>query len=115
MNHWRNGNESNDGRTLSRCAPDAELVLAARRGDKRASWKVVARHQAMVCGIALGILGDFAASEDTAQEASRPRGANSTSFVSRSVCARGSDRSRATPRWATFGVNADTMIWGNTR
>jgi RNA polymerase sigma factor (sigma-70 family) len=48
---------------------DAELVLAARRGDKRAFVEIVARHQAMVCGIALGILGDFAASEDAGQEA----------------------------------------------
>ena len=49
--------------------PDAELVRAARRGDKRAFVEIVARHQAMVCGIALGVLGDFAASEDAAQEA----------------------------------------------
>src|SRR5213594_581317 len=49
--------------------PDAELVHAARRGDKRAFVEIVARHQAMVCGIALGVLGDFAASEDAAQEA----------------------------------------------
>src|SRR6184192_4335296 len=48
---------------------DAELVHAARRGDKRAFVEIVARHQAMVCGIALGILGDFAASEDVGQEA----------------------------------------------
>ena len=50
-------------------ASDAELVQAARRGDKRAFVEIVARHQAMVCGVALGILGDFAASEDAAQEA----------------------------------------------
>src|SRR5439155_24770783 len=49
--------------------PDAELVRAARRGDKRAFVEIVARHQAMVCGVALGILGDFAASEDAGQEA----------------------------------------------
>src|SRR6266436_4795214 len=49
--------------------PDAELVHAARRGDKRAFVEIVARHQAMVCGIALGILGDFGASEDAGQEA----------------------------------------------
>src|SRR5438045_2976791 len=48
---------------------DAELVHAARRGDKRAFVEIVARHQAMVCGIALGILGDFALSEDAGQEA----------------------------------------------
>src|SRR5438093_857637 len=55
--------------TPERCTPDAELVHATRRGDKRAFVEIVARHQAMVCGIALGILGDFAASEDAAQEA----------------------------------------------
>ena len=48
---------------------DAELVHAARRGDKPAFVEIVARHQAMVCGIALGILGDLAASEDAGQEA----------------------------------------------
>ncbi len=48
---------------------DARLVLAARRGDKQAFVEIVARHQAMVCGIALGVLGDFAASEDAGQEA----------------------------------------------
>ena len=59
----------------SRSAPqagaesDAQLVDSARQGDKRAFVEIVARHQAMVCGIALGILGDFAASEDAAQEA----------------------------------------------
>jgi RNA polymerase sigma factor (sigma-70 family) len=56
-------------RDLKAFRPDAELVLAARRGDKRAFVEIVARHQAMVCGIALGILGDFAASEDAGQEA----------------------------------------------
>src|SRR5215467_14395793 len=50
-------------------ASDVELVRAARRGDKRAFVEIVARHQSMVCGIALGILGDFAASEDVGQEA----------------------------------------------
>src|SRR5215475_5672265 len=48
---------------------DEELIHAARRGDKRAFVEIVARHQAMVCGIALGILGDFAASQDAAQDA----------------------------------------------
>src|SRR3954464_5201779 len=51
---------------------DAELVHAARRGDKRGFVEIVARHQEMVCGIALGILGDFAASENAAQEAFLP-------------------------------------------
>src|ERR1041385_1256095 len=58
-----------NGKHRTAATPDAELVLAARRGDKRAFVEIVARHQAMVCGIALGILGDFAASEDAAQEA----------------------------------------------
>src|SRR5262245_62424927 len=49
--------------------PDAELVHAARRGHKQAFVEIVARHQAMVCGVAFGILSDFAASEDAAQEA----------------------------------------------
>ena len=48
---------------------DAQLVRAAWLGDKRAFVEIVARHQAMVCGIALAVLGDFAASEDAAQEA----------------------------------------------
>jgi RNA polymerase sigma factor (sigma-70 family) len=49
--------------------PDAELVRACRRGEKRAFVEIVARHQAMVCGVAFAILNDFAASEDAAQEA----------------------------------------------
>jgi RNA polymerase sigma factor (sigma-70 family) len=62
----RHGSKSNEnGERLV----DGELARAARRGDKRAFVEIVARHQAMVCGIALGILGDFAASEDAAQEA----------------------------------------------
>src|SRR4026208_1451291 len=60
MKELRQGNGS---------ASDAELVHAARRGDKRAFVEIVARHQAMVCGVALGILGDLAASEDAGQEA----------------------------------------------
>jgi len=48
---------------------DADLVQAARGGDKRAFVEIVARHQAMVCGVALGIVGDFAASEDAGQDA----------------------------------------------
>ncbi|MDB6129830.1 MAG: hypothetical protein JWM04_937, partial [Verrucomicrobiales bacterium] len=48
---------------------DVELVLAARRGEKKAFVEIVSRYQAMVCGIALGILTNFAASEDAAQDA----------------------------------------------
>ncbi|MCI0538927.1 MAG: sigma-70 family RNA polymerase sigma factor [Verrucomicrobiales bacterium] len=73
MNHPRNTNGLGvsslpvPGRSLA--SSDAELVHTARRGDKRAFVEIVARHQAMVCGIAFGILGDFAASEDAAQDA----------------------------------------------
>jgi RNA polymerase sigma factor (sigma-70 family) len=69
---WQNKNgNTQTGRTPENNAPasDAELVRAVRRGDKRAFVEIVARHQAMVCGVALGILGDFAASEDAGQEA----------------------------------------------
>ena len=73
MNHTRKENTAGaDGKVaLGRGAlsSDAELVQAARRGEKRAFVEIVARHQALVCGVALGILGDFAASEDAAQEA----------------------------------------------
>ena len=48
---------------------DAALVLAARAGDKAAFVQIVTRHQALVCGVAFGLLSDFAASEDAAQEA----------------------------------------------
>ncbi|HKQ40449.1 MAG TPA: sigma-70 family RNA polymerase sigma factor [Verrucomicrobiae bacterium] len=63
MNRLGKGNKGDAERT------DGELVLAARQGDKRAFVEIVARHQAMVCGTALSILGDFAASEDAGQEA----------------------------------------------
>src|SRR5262247_2968853 len=72
MFKWRTTNDTTEARRAS--APtmfqsDVELVHAVRRGDKWAFVEIVARHQAMVCGMALGILGDFAASEDAAQEA----------------------------------------------
>src|SRR5213593_4704683 len=67
----RNGVAAAGGPEPGRSAAvsDAALVRAVWLGDKRAFVEIVARHQAMVCGIALGILGDFAASEDAAQEA----------------------------------------------
>src|SRR5206468_969019 len=68
MIHLRKANTGTSAPTPGRSATDAELVHAARQGDKRAFVEIVARHQAMVCGIALGILRDFAASEDAAQE-----------------------------------------------
>jgi len=73
MRQAQNGSDPAESRgSGSRSAatpPDAELARAAQRGDKRAFVEIVARHQAMVCGVALGILGDFAASEDAAQDA----------------------------------------------
>lgn len=54
---------------VHRSPSDSELAVAARQGDKRAFVQIVTRHQAMVCGIALSILGDFASSEDAGQEA----------------------------------------------
>lgn len=69
MSLWNRTN-SNRATTGTRdIRTDAELVRAARQGDKRAFVAIVARHQSMVCGIALGVLGDFAASEDAGQEA----------------------------------------------
>jgi RNA polymerase sigma factor (sigma-70 family) len=50
-------------------AADSELVSAAQAGDKAAFVKIVHRYQTMVCGIALGMLGDLAASEDAGQDA----------------------------------------------
>src|SRR6266545_4882362 len=73
MNRLRQGNESAATSGLEpeggAATSDVDLVHAARRGDKRAFVEIVARHQAMMCGIALRILGDFAASEDAGQEA----------------------------------------------
>ncbi|HXJ60128.1 MAG TPA: sigma-70 family RNA polymerase sigma factor [Verrucomicrobiae bacterium] len=75
MNHLGNSSDAamNPAGTVGKegkASPsDAELVQACCRGDKRAFVEIVVRHQAMVCGIALGILGDFAASEDAGQEA----------------------------------------------
>ena len=47
---------------------DKELALAAARGDEQAFVKIVQNYQAMVTGITLGVLGNFAASEDAAQD-----------------------------------------------
>ena len=38
------------------------------RGTSARLWRIVARYQATVSGVALGILNDFEASEDAAQE-----------------------------------------------
>ncbi|HEX5222385.1 MAG TPA: sigma-70 family RNA polymerase sigma factor [Verrucomicrobiae bacterium] len=69
---WQNKNGKTETGRLpegNASVSDAELVRGARRGAKKAFVEIVARHQAMVCGVALGILGDFAASEDAGQEA----------------------------------------------
>jgi len=48
---------------------DQKLAQAAAQGEENAFVGIVQRYQAMVTGITLGVLGDFAASEDAAQEA----------------------------------------------
>ncbi len=53
--------------SASACS-DAALVAACLRGDKTAFLQLVRRHQALVCAIAYHGTGDFAASEDVAQE-----------------------------------------------
>ena len=45
------------------------LIALRRYAVNQAFVEIVARHQAMVCGIALSIVGSIAASEDVAQEA----------------------------------------------
>lgn len=48
---------------------DAELVAAARAGDREAFGVLVDRHQRRVLAVAAGIAGDFHDAEDLAQEA----------------------------------------------
>jgi len=48
---------------------DVALVHAVLGGDREAYASLVRRHQAAVCGLAYSVCGDFAASEDIAQEA----------------------------------------------
>jgi RNA polymerase sigma factor (sigma-70 family) len=48
---------------------DVALVRAVLGGDREAYASLVRRHQAAVCGLAYSVCGDFAASEDIAQEA----------------------------------------------
>jgi RNA polymerase sigma factor (sigma-70 family) len=69
MDRSRKAKRISGGSSTEGATPDARLVQAVRQGDKRAFVEIVARYQAMVCGIALGILGDVAASEDAGQEA----------------------------------------------
>ena len=47
---------------------DAELVDQARRGDRDAFGRIVARYQALVCALAYNATGSIAQSEDLAQE-----------------------------------------------
>jgi RNA polymerase sigma factor (sigma-70 family) len=48
---------------------DATLVELSRLGDEQAYGQLVARHQTLVCSVAYAQCGDFALSEDLAQEA----------------------------------------------
>ena len=48
---------------------DASLARATQQGDREAFVEIVKRFQSLVCGVAYGILNDYAASEDVAQEA----------------------------------------------
>jgi RNA polymerase sigma factor (sigma-70 family) len=48
---------------------DADLVLAARRGDQRAFGQLVERYQSLTCALAYGFVGDLGESEEIAQEA----------------------------------------------
>jgi RNA polymerase sigma factor (sigma-70 family) len=48
---------------------DATLVELSRQGDQTAYGQLVARHQTLVCSVAYAQCGDFALSEDLAQEA----------------------------------------------
>jgi RNA polymerase sigma factor (sigma-70 family) len=48
---------------------DATLVELSRLGDQPAYGQLVARHQTLVCSVAYAKCGDFALSEDLAQEA----------------------------------------------
>jgi len=46
---------------------DAELVAQARRGDRDAFGRIVARYQALICALAYNATGSLAQSEDLAQ------------------------------------------------
>jgi RNA polymerase sigma factor (sigma-70 family) len=48
---------------------NAELLALARKGDHAAYGQLVSRHQVLVVSIAYSICGDFARSQDIAQEA----------------------------------------------
>ncbi len=48
---------------------DLDLVAQVRAGRRDLFGEIVRRHQALVCGVAYAVCGDFARSEDVAQEA----------------------------------------------
>ncbi|MEO7345917.1 MAG: sigma-70 family RNA polymerase sigma factor, partial [Opitutaceae bacterium] len=48
---------------------DLELIALARTGDRDAYGRLVSRHQTLVASLAYSICGDFARSQDIAQEA----------------------------------------------
>jgi RNA polymerase sigma factor (sigma-70 family) len=48
---------------------DSELVALARQGDREAYGELVSRHQTLVASLAYSFCGDFARSQDIAQEA----------------------------------------------
>ncbi len=50
-------------------ASDAELVTAARDGDREAFGELVRRYERAVRATALGVLGNYHAADDAAQEA----------------------------------------------
>ena len=49
---------------------DAQLVIAARGGDKAAFGALLIRHRPLLLGVCRRALGDDALAEDAAQEAS---------------------------------------------
>lgn len=53
---------------MSNMAGDSELLQASLAGDKEAFGAVVQRYQSLVCAIAYSATGDFARSEELAQE-----------------------------------------------
>lgn len=48
---------------------ETELVNQTLRGDRHAFGQLVEKHQTLVCSVAYSVVGDFARSEDIAQEA----------------------------------------------
>ncbi|MEM7474566.1 MAG: sigma-70 family RNA polymerase sigma factor [Planctomycetota bacterium] len=59
----------NGPQTVTNDIPDIELIDASRHGDMAAFGELVTRYQSLACSVAYNQCGDFAASEDFAQEA----------------------------------------------